>query len=176
MADEKPSFKIPGPEAEVDRIDVKDETISGASSPQRSHEFTLWERQRDPYLGKSEDDVVKDAEGLIQRYSLDDFRVDLLRGVRYAYNRDDTDRLEPTHDEKYWIEKERSPNFKDKWAQTKTMYFVARESRLTDKSLASLTDVSSPLWFCRHRPRHGPDCRQWRSDVWSTFLLLRSIT
>ncbi|KAI5211570.1 hypothetical protein AUEXF2481DRAFT_5251 [Aureobasidium subglaciale EXF-2481] len=128
MANEKPPFngvKGAGPEGETDKIDVKDERSSGASSPDRLQEATLWERQRDPYLGKSERDVIVDLEGLIQRYDLHDLKDELTRGARYAYDRDDTDRLNPTEHEIHWIAKEKSPAFKDKWAQTKTMYFVA---------------------------------------------------
>jgi len=127
MANEKLSYdrKSAGPEGETDRIDVKDERSSGSASPEPSHEATLWERQRDPYLGKSERDVITDLEGLVQQYDLHDLKEELARGARYAYNRDDTDRLNPTEDERHWIAKEKSPAFKDKWAQTKTMYFVA---------------------------------------------------
>ncbi|THW99870.1 putative MFS myo-inositol transporter [Aureobasidium pullulans] len=127
MANEKLSYdrKSAGPEGETDRIDVKDERSSGSASPEPSHEATLWERQRDPYLGKSERDVITDLEGLVQQYDLHDLKEELARGARYAYNRDDTDRLNPTEDERHWITKEKSPAFKDKWAQTKMMYFVA---------------------------------------------------
>ncbi|OBW63702.1 MAG: Uncharacterized protein AUREO_062320 [Aureobasidium pullulans] len=127
MANEKLSYdrKSAGREGETDRIDVKDERSSGSASPEPSHEATLWERQRDPYLGKSERDVITDLEGLVQQYDLHDLKEELARGARYAYNRDDTDRLNPTEDERHWIAKEKSPAFKDKWAQTKMMYFVA---------------------------------------------------
>ncbi|THY75423.1 putative MFS myo-inositol transporter [Aureobasidium pullulans] len=127
MANEKLSYdrKSAGPEGETDRIDVKDERSSGSASPEPSHEATLWERQRDPYLGKSERDVSTDLESLVQQYDLHDLKEELARGARYAYNRDDTDRLNPTEDERHWIAKEKSPAFKDKWAQTKMMYFVA---------------------------------------------------
>ncbi|THX98434.1 putative MFS myo-inositol transporter [Aureobasidium pullulans] len=127
MANEKLSYdrKSAGPEGETDRIDIKDERSSGSASPEPSHEATLWERQRDPYLGKSERDVITDLEGLVQQYDLHDLKEELARGARYAYNRDDTDRLNPTEDERHWIAKEKSPAFKDKWAQTKMMYFVA---------------------------------------------------
>ncbi|THY30338.1 putative MFS myo-inositol transporter [Aureobasidium pullulans] len=127
MANEKLSYdrKSAGPEGETNRIDIKDERSSGSASPEPSHEATLWERQRDPYLGKSERDVITDLEGLVQQYDLHDLKEELARGARYAYNRDDTDRLNPTEDERHWIVKEKSPAFKDKWAQTKMMYFVA---------------------------------------------------
>ncbi|THX49197.1 putative MFS myo-inositol transporter [Aureobasidium pullulans] len=128
MANEKLSYdrKSAGPEGETDRIDVKDERSSGSASPEpSSHEATLWERQRDPYLGKSEREVITDLEGLVQQYVLHDLKEELARGACYAYNRDDTDRLNPTEDERHWIAKEKSPAFKDKWAQTKMMYFVA---------------------------------------------------
>lgn len=131
MASEKPPFngtKGAGLEGDTDRIDFKDERSSGSTSPNHLHEATLWERQRDPYLGKSERDIVVDLEGLIQRYDLHDLGGELTRGARYAYNRDDTERLDPTEEERHWIAKEKSPAFKDKWSQTKMMYYVAGRS------------------------------------------------
>ncbi|KAG9697434.1 hypothetical protein KCU95_g3713, partial [Aureobasidium melanogenum] len=131
MADEKPPFdgiKGAGRESETDRIDFKDERSSGSASPSQLHEATLWERQRDPYLGKSEHDIIVDLEGLIQHYDLQDLGEELTRGARYAYNRDDIDRLDPNEEERHWIAKEKSPAFKDKWSQTKMMYYVAGES------------------------------------------------
>jgi hypothetical protein len=131
MANEKPPFngiKGAGPEAETDRIDFKDERSSGSTSPDHLQEATLWERQRDPYLGKSERDVIVDVEGLVTQYDLHDLKDELTRGARYAYNREDTDRLQPTEEESHWIAKEKSPAFKDKWAQTKMMYYVASKS------------------------------------------------
>ncbi|KAH0170533.1 putative MFS myo-inositol transporter, partial [Aureobasidium melanogenum] len=128
MASEKPPFngtKGAGPEGETDRTDFKDERSSGSTSPNHLHEATLWERQRDPYLGKTERDIIVDLEGLIQQYDLHDLGEELTRGARYAYNRDDTDRLDPNEDERHWIAKERSSAFKDKWSQTKMMYYVA---------------------------------------------------
>lgn len=130
MANKKPPFndiKGAGPEGETDRIDVKDERSSGSTSPNGLHEATLWERQRDPYLGKSERDIIVDLEGLVQQYDLHDLKEELTRGARYAYNRDDTDRLDPNEDERHWIAKEKSSAFKDKWSQTKMMYYVAGE-------------------------------------------------
>lgn len=129
MADEKLTVngKGAGPDGETNRIDVKDERSSGDSSSPAAHTASVWERQRDPYLGKTEDDVVHDVEGLIHQYDLDDLKTELVRGARYAYNRDDTDRLDPTSEERHWIAKEKSPAFKDKWAQTWTMYYVAGE-------------------------------------------------
>jgi hypothetical protein len=132
MANEKPPFndiKGTGPKGETDRIDSKDERSSGFTSPDHLQEASLWERQRDPYLGKSEHDVIFDVEGLVQQYDLHDLKDELTRGARYAYNRDDTDRLNPTEEERHWIAKEKSPAFKDKWSQTKTMYYVARKFR-----------------------------------------------
>jgi hypothetical protein len=132
MANEKPPFndiKGTGPKGETDRIDFKDERSSGFTSPDHLQEASLWERQRDPYLGKSEHDVIFDVEGLVQQYDLHDLKDELTRGARYAYNRDDTDRLNPTEEERHWIAKEKSPAFKDKWSQTKTMYYVARKFR-----------------------------------------------
>lgn len=131
MANEKPPFnttKGAGPEGETDRIDFKDERSSGSASPSHLHEATLWERQRDPYLGKSEHDIIVDLEGLIQQYDLQDLGEELNRGARYAYNRDDTDRLDPNEEERHWIAKEKSSVFKDKWSQTKMMYYVAGKS------------------------------------------------
>lgn len=131
MASEKPPFngtKGAGPEGETDRIDFKDERSSSSTSPNDLHEATLWERQRDPYLGKTERDIIVDLEGLIQQYDLLDLGEELTRGARYAYNRDDTDRLEPNEEERHWIAKERSSAFKDKWSQTKMMYYVAGKS------------------------------------------------
>ncbi|KAG9664406.1 hypothetical protein KCU95_g826, partial [Aureobasidium melanogenum] len=128
MASEKPPFngiKGAGPEDETQRIDFKDERSSGSSSPNHVHEATLWERQRDPFLGKTERDIIVDLEGLIQQYGLHDLGEELTRGARYAYNRDDTDRLNPSEEERHWIAKEKSPAFKDKWSQTKMMYYVA---------------------------------------------------
>ncbi|CAD0112049.1 unnamed protein product, partial [Aureobasidium uvarum] len=128
MANEKPPFngiKFAGPEGETDRIDFKDERSSGSTSPEHLHEATLWERQRDPYLGKSERHVIVDLEGLVEQYDLHDLKEELTRGARYAYNRDDTDRLDPTEEERHWIAKEKSSAFKDKWSQTKMMYYVA---------------------------------------------------
>ncbi|KAI4760863.1 putative MFS myo-inositol transporter [Aureobasidium sp. EXF-3400] len=128
MVNEKPplnGIKGAGPEGETDRIDFKDERSSGSTSPDHLQEATLWERQRNPYLGKSERDIIVDVEGLVQQYDLHDLKDELTRGARYAYNRDDTDRLHPTEEESHWIAKEKSPVFKDKWSQTKTMYYVA---------------------------------------------------
>ncbi|KAG9708801.1 hypothetical protein KCU98_g7816, partial [Aureobasidium melanogenum] len=131
MASEKPPYngtKGAGPEGETDRIDFKDERSSSSTSPNHLHEATLWERQRDPYLGKTERDIIVDLEGLIQQYDLHDLSEELTRGARYAYNRDDTDRLDPNEEERHWIAKEKSPVFKDKWSQTKMMYYVAGKS------------------------------------------------
>ncbi|KAG9604960.1 putative MFS myo-inositol transporter, partial [Aureobasidium melanogenum] len=128
MASEKPPFngtKGADPEGETDRIDFKDGRSSGSTSPNDLHETTLWERQRDPYLGKTERDIIVDLEGLIQQYDLHDLGEELTRGARYAYNRDETDRLDPNEEERHWIAKEKSPVFKDKWSQTKMMYYVA---------------------------------------------------
>ncbi|KAG9675039.1 putative transporter, partial [Aureobasidium melanogenum] len=89
MASEKPPFngtKGAGPEGETDRIDFKDERSSSSTSPNDLHEATLWERQRDPYLGKTERDIIVDLEGLIQQYDLLDLGEELTRGARYAYN------------------------------------------------------------------------------------------
>lgn len=128
MASEKPPFdgiKGAGPDGETHRIDFKNEGSPGSTSPNHLHEATLWERQRDPYLGKSERDIIVDLEGLIQLYDLYDLGEELTRGARYAYNRDDTDRLDLNEAERHWIAKEKSPAFKDKWSQTKMMYYVA---------------------------------------------------
>ena len=76
-------------------------------------------------MGKTERDVIVDVEGLVQQYDLHDLKDELTRGARYAFNRDDTDRLEPKAEERHWIAREKSPAFKDKWAQTKMMYYVA---------------------------------------------------
>ncbi|KAH0031588.1 putative MFS myo-inositol transporter, partial [Aureobasidium melanogenum] len=110
MANEKShsnDIKGAGPEGETDRIDFKDERSSGSTSPNDLHETTLWERQRDPYLGKSERDIIVDLEALIQQYGLHDLGEELTRGARYAYNRDDTDRLDPSEEERHWITKEK---------------------------------------------------------------------
>lgn len=132
MASEKPPFdgsKGAGLEGDTDRIDFKDERSSGSTSPNHLHEATLWERQRDPYLGKSERDIVLDIKGLIQQYDLHELGEELTRGARYAYNCNDTERLDPTEEERHWIAKEKSPAFKDNWSQTKMMYYVAGRFR-----------------------------------------------
>lgn len=102
-----------------------DVTSLNASAHKEDREYTHLERQRNPYLGKSEEVVVDEINTLVNQYSLDDLRDELVRGARLAYDRTDLNRIDPSPEEVHWIEKETSLNWKDKWIQTKMMYYVA---------------------------------------------------
>jgi hypothetical protein len=88
-------------------------------------DYTLLERQRDPYLGKSESSVIAEVNALCDKYELDDLRGELIRGAQYAFNSSDVERFSPTDDERYWIEVDKSKTWKDKWRHTFMMYYVA---------------------------------------------------
>ncbi|PNS15740.1 hypothetical protein CAC42_4192 [Sphaceloma murrayae] len=99
--------------------------FSRASQSDDERSYSLVDRQRDPYLGKSEEKCVTEMNALCDQYELDDLRQELVRGVRLAYNPGNLDKINPTEEERLWIEKERSTYWKDKWNHTKMLYYVA---------------------------------------------------
>ncbi|GAB7354559.1 hypothetical protein MBLNU459_g5014t1 [Dothideomycetes sp. NU459] len=111
--------------AKVENAGVDGDVTSRESFSDKEQTYSHLERQRNPYLGKSESDVVADVHSLADTYNLDELRTEMVRGAKLAYSHNDLDRVDPTPDERYWIEKETSLNWKDKWVQTWMMYYVA---------------------------------------------------
>ena len=113
--------------AQIEKVglDGDDNSRGSFTNEGKQQQYTHLQRQRNPYLGKSEENVITDINALIDQYELADLRHDLVRGAQLAYNRDGIERLQPSPDEKYWIEKETSTYWKDKWIQTWMMYYVA---------------------------------------------------
>lgn len=118
-----------GSKEDVAYVEKKDEGVMNKEPATHGlagheHDYTLLERQRDPYLGKSEHSVLAEINALCDKYELDDVRDELIRGAQYAFNADDVERFSPTEDEKYWIGVDKSKGWKDKWRHTFMMYYV----------------------------------------------------
>jgi hypothetical protein len=101
----------------------KEKAAQGHAGEERN--YTLLQRQADPYLGKSEASVIAEIEALCTKYELNDLRDELLRGAQYAFNDKDIERFAPTGEERHWIEVDKSKAWKDKWRHTFMMYYVA---------------------------------------------------
>lgn len=111
--------------AQVEKVHIDGDDISTSSLENKEATYSHLERQRNPYLAKSEQMVIAEANALVDQYDIGDLREEFVRGARLAYNREDMERLDPTPEETHWIEKETSTVFKDKWSQTWMMYYVA---------------------------------------------------
>ncbi|KAF4552279.1 Sugar (and other) transporter-like protein 45 [Elsinoe fawcettii] len=133
MAEPKPEFKAPNYKdgndsdgadaAKLEKSGQDHDAFSKASDDE--HNYTLMERQRNPYLGKSEQHCLNEMNALCDQYQIDDLREELLRGVRLAYSTDNFEKLDPTDDERHWIDCENSTYWKDKWRHTGMLYYVA---------------------------------------------------
>lgn len=135
MADPKSEYKDPtfrdgndsdgADAAKLEKAAQEHDTLSKVSGSEDERSYTLLERQRNPYLGKSEQMCLNEMNALCDQYQMDDVREELLRGVRLSYDGDNLEKINPTDEERHWIEKERSLNWKDKWNQTNMLYYVA---------------------------------------------------
>lgn len=167
MSAPKPDFKAPVYHTDDAHAAKLEKSAIGHDSPSEhadnEQNNTLLERQRNPFLGKTEERCLSEMETICKDNGLDDIREELLRGVRYAYNSDNFERLNPTEDERHWIQCEQSQNWRDKWRHTWTLYYVARESSCS--RLHSLSDIDSTLRLSGHCPRYGSDRREWCSDL-----------
>ncbi|CAN8100368.1 unnamed protein product [Discula destructiva] len=110
---------------------ANDESKEGkleSHSPAQSyheHSYTLLQRQRNPYLGKTQQTCVDEVNALCDQYNLDDLRAELVRGSRLAYDPESLDKLDPTNEERFWIAKDQSDAWRDKWKHTWMLYYVA---------------------------------------------------
>ena len=116
----------------VNRIDNAGNTSSSKaeraihSEEDSPSNYTLIERQQNPYLGVTENKVLSDVNELCDKYGLDDLREILVRGARYAYSAEAyEERLQPDERERKYIEIDKSTVWKDKWNHTFMMYYVA---------------------------------------------------
>jgi len=114
-----------GGSAKYERAGNDADTLSRASDSDNESNYTLLERQRNPFLGKSEQKCVQEMHALCDQHQLDDLRDEMVRGTRLAYNADIVEELNLTQDEKHWIETERSLAWRDKWRHTWMLYYVA---------------------------------------------------
>ena len=120
-----------GSKEDIAYVEKNDGGVVGATKEQliqghagREHDYTLLERQRDPYLGKSEASVIAEVEALCEKYDLGDLREELIRGAQYAFNDKDIDRFNPTHEERQFIAVDKSKTWRDKWRHPFMMYYV----------------------------------------------------
>lgn len=115
---------------EFEKVGLEGEAASHEYASDDERGYGVLERQRNPFLGKTEGKVIGEINELCDRYSLDDLRDELTRGARLAYDRDSFERLSPSQDERHWYGIETSTSFKDKWIQTGMMYYVASRWRI----------------------------------------------
>ena len=124
---DSPAIKVNSLESahQFEKVGLDGQATSHEYASDDERTYGLLERQRNPFLGKTESKVIGEINDLCHRYDLDDVRDELVRGGRFAYNRDSFESLNPTQDERHWNDIEKSTNFKDKWIQTWMMYYVA---------------------------------------------------
>ena len=116
--------------ARIEKVGLDGDQESRGSSTDNIREnkqvtYSHLERQRNPYLGKSASQVVVEVSALADQHGMADAKSELARGARLAYDRESLDDLSPTPEERHWINMETSVHWKDKWIQTKMMYYVA---------------------------------------------------
>lgn len=102
-----------------------EQELSGQSDLDDECNYTHLERQRNPYLGKSLKKCLNEIDILVDKHGMEDLREDLHRGVRLACDPSALDAINPDENERYWIGRERSLYWKDKWAHPKKLYFTA---------------------------------------------------
>lgn len=83
------------------------------------------EKLRNPHIRKSREQIITEATELAEQKGLNDDKDVIVRGALLAWDPNQKDHLDLDEYERECLRKEFSTNWKEKWSQTKMMYYVA---------------------------------------------------